>query len=140
MTKLYFTKEVSAPDSYTHIRDMNLCDILCDDYESEEIVVDNFLNQFPYNILGQVLNKIVGKLRLNGEIAIIECDIDFIAHNLTVGKITQQEFNEIVFSGGPASCLFSMETIVELLNQAGLKITEKLFDENQTSIIKAQRC
>jgi hypothetical protein len=137
--KLQFTKEVSSIDYCTHVRDMNLVDILCDDMEAEEILVDNFLNQFPYNVLGNAVAKIVSKLRLGGQITITEHDIDFLCHNLSVGKLNHQEFNEIVFSGGPASCLFSIETIVDLLKQAGLKITEKFIDDNNLCVVKAKR-
>lgn len=137
--KLQFTKEVSSIDYYTHVRDMNLVDILCDDMEAEEILVDNFLNQFSYNVLGNAVSKIVSKLRLGGHITIAEHDIDFLCHNFSVGKLNHQEFNDIVFSGGPALCLFSMETVVDLLKQAGIKITEKFIDENNLCIIKATR-
>ena len=137
--KLQFTKEVSSIDYYTHVRDMNLVDIQCDDMEADEILVDNFLNQFTYSILGNVVSKIVSKLRLGGQITIAENDIDFLCHNLSTGKMNHQEFNDTIFSGGPAMCLFSVETIVDLLKQAGLKITEKFIDSNNVCIVKAKR-
>ena len=137
--KLYLSKEIIADNSYTYIRDINLLDIMCDDMEAEEIVVDNFLNQFSYSQFGQVVNKIVTKLRIGGQITVAEHDIDFLCHGITTGRLDQQEFNEIVFSGGPAMSLFKTETVVDLLLQNGLKIDEKTIDSNNLCIVKATR-
>ena len=137
--KLYLSKEFVSQESYTHIKDINLLDIMCDDMEADEIIVDNFLNQFTYSQFGQVLNKIATKLRLGGTIVVSEYDIDFLCNSLITGKIDQQEFNELVFTGGPAQCLFKVETVVDLLQQSGLKITEKFIDSNDLCIVKAVR-
>ena len=137
--KLYFSKESITDPTYTHIRDINLIDILSDDLEAEEILIENFLNQFTYNMFGQVLGKIMSKLRLGGEIIVCEHDIEFLCNKLSTGKIDQQEFNEIVFSGGPANCLFKMDTVIDLLQQGGLRIKEKVIDENNLYIVKARR-
>ena len=137
--KLYFSKEPITDPTYTHIRDINLIDILADDLEAEEILVENFLNEFTYNMFGQVLNKIVSKLRLGGEIIVCEHDIDFLCYKLSTGKIDPKEFNEIVFSGGPANCLFRMDTVIDLLKQGGLRIMERFIDPNDLYIVKARR-
>lgn len=137
--KLYFSKEPITDLTYTHIRDINLIDILADDLEAEEILIENFLNQFTYNMFGQVLNKIVSKLRLGGEIIVCEYDIEFLCHKLSIGKIDTKEFNEIVFSGGPANCLFKMDTVIDLLQQGGLRIVEKVIDANDLYVVKARR-
>lgn len=137
--KLYLSKEFVSQESYTHIKDINLLDIMCDDMEADEIIVDNFLNQFTYAQFGQVLNKIATKLRLGGMITVSEYDIDFLCNSLTVGKIDQQEFNELIFTGGPAQCLFKVETVVDLLQQSGLRIVEKFIDSNDLCIVKAVR-
>lgn len=137
--KLYFSKEFVEMSSYTHIKDINLIDIFCDDMEAEIIIIDNFLNQFTYDVFGQIVNKIASKLKIKGIITICENDIDFLCHRLTTGAIDQKDFNDIVFSGGPAQCLFKIETVVDLLKQSGLKVIEKFIDPNMQCIVKASR-
>lgn len=124
-------------ESMGHIRmdDISKIDYVVDDAECTNIIVDTFLNQFPLTQVPEVLFKLVSKLRINGEICIIDNDIDLIANNYTRGILSFMELNEHYFADRPMRSFIRMEDIEEMLKGSGLKIKSKQLKHNVLTII-----
>lgn len=136
--KVIFTENECPDDNFVSITSLSIADIMVEDSEANEIIVDDFLSQYNYDNVGKALNKIISKLRLDGSITVIQCDVDFICYQLAKGMIDVKRFNELCFSR-PASSMISMEIICDLLEAGGVKIVSKTIGNFCNAIIKGVR-
>lgn len=120
------------------INDIKIIDVLVEDGEADTIIVDDFINQFTYFDAGNVLNKIISKLRIGGEIIILQPEIEIAAQRLSRGHINIETFNNLMFTGSNNNFL-SLEIIETLLKNAGIEITFKNINDLCIATIKGVR-
>lgn len=120
---------------YLAIDNINAIDYIVNDSECTSIIIDTFLNSFPIINVPEILFKVVSKLRINGEITIIDNDIDFIANSYTRGTISFIELNQHYFSNNHIRSFIRLEDIEEMLKQSNLKIKSKQLKNNTFTIV-----
>ena len=138
--KIYLSTKPLLDDSYKSISNIVTFDAMVLDGEATKIVVQNFISSFSFNEVDLILNKIIKKLRLKGELIIIEPDLDLICMKFYRNDIDIRDFNSIVFAANrSAKSILTMEYLTQLIEKS-LTITEKHFDEiASSSMIKARR-
>lgn len=137
--KIIFSKYQQEKDGYVCITNLNTLNIIVEDAEATEIIIDNYLSAFTYKQVPEVLNKILNKLRIKGNITIYQPDIDFICFEYTKNNIDQNTLNDILFDGGPLGSFWSMETLCELLKNYNIEILNKKFVNQTLAIINGVR-
>jgi len=138
--KIYLSAKQSLDNSYKSISNIAAFEAMVLDGEATKIIVQNFISGFSFNEIEALLNKVIKKLRLNGELLIIEPDLDLICMKFFRNDIDIKEFNELLFSNNRnIKSILTMEYVAAIISKS-LKITEKHFDENtSSSLIKARR-
>jgi len=133
----------SPPSAGGHhwIQDLSAMDSIVENSEATEIIVDSFLSSFGYQNIGSVVGKIISKLRAGGKLVIYENDIDLLSHQYSKTGMDIQDMNSLMFGDTSAiACVLNTEVIIDLLQQAGLQIEEKLINnDTMQSIITARR-
>ena len=133
----------SKPELQSHswIQDINTLDTIVDNSEATEIIVDNFLSSFNFDVVGHVVSKIVSKLRISGEVIFYVKDISLICHNVDSMGLEISEINKLFFEDSAnMSSVLNIENVCDLLEGAGLKVHEKYLNvETCQGIVKARR-
>lgn len=119
--KVVFTNEhISSNDLI--INDINICDILVDDGEADQILVDDFLSSYSYDECGNVLNKILSKLSIGGTIIIKYVDIEHMLSTfVTLVNFDAKSFNDVLFYK-PVKSMITTEIVKDLLSNFGVTI------------------
>jgi hypothetical protein len=139
--KIIITKDSEYYDkSYKVISNLNQLDFFCSDAECTNVIVDNYISMYPYKELPSLVAKICSKVRLGGEIQLIDADLELLAYKLSVGLCDLESINEALFAGGVLCSLTSIDHAEEMLKPNGIKITYKEIVNNQSFIIKGIRC
>lgn len=120
------------------INDIKIIDILVEDGEADVIIIDDFINQFTYLDAGNVLNKIISKLKVGGEIIVLQPEIEVAAQRLSCGQINIETFNNLMFTG-PNNNFLPIEIVENLLQNANIKITFKNINELYIATVKGIR-
>ncbi len=87
----------------------------------ESILMIDSLEKIKYENLYDTLLKITNLLRLNGELILGGVDIECLSRDLLAGKLSVDEYNQIVFS---KNNLCSSYELTEKLKKLGLKINK----------------
>ena len=78
--RIYLSKSQPSDASYTWISDLNTLDLLVEDCEATEIIVDNILANFKFEEIGDVIKKIMSKMRIDSQITFYQLDFDLLSH------------------------------------------------------------
>lgn len=125
--------------SHTWVSNIAIFNGMVEDGEATSIVCDHFLSSFQHNELPEVLSRIVSKMRLQSELALIHPDIEILSQRLYREDINTETLNAVLFKSGAIKSVFSMNTIDELL-PSNLQVIHKHFDVATSNIIvKARR-
>ncbi len=114
-----------------------------DDSECSEIRAEEVLCYFSAELAEKMLTNWVDKLRKNGTISIIDCDLRLISKAILTDVLDLNNANIMLFGLQNSEYTFKkmildLPTIEILLMKKGLKIVEKSLDKFHF-IIKAQR-
>ena len=132
-------KKKPADPSYTWINDLNTLDLLVENCEATEIIVDNILSDFKFEEIGDVIKKIMSKMRMGSQVTFYQLDFDLMAHEYDKGLLDIHAMNSHLFSGGPKSSVFNMTDICNLIDNH-LTIESKDFShDNFQCVITARR-
>ena len=71
-------KKKPADPSYTWINDLNTLDLLVENCEATEIIVDNILSDFKFEEIGDVIKKIMSKMRMGSQVTFYQLDFEHI--------------------------------------------------------------
>ena len=137
--KIFISKELPTNDSYAHVSDLALLDLVVENSEATEIIVDNFLSKFTFGEIGNVVQKIVSKLRKNGKIIFYHAEIDMICYQRSRSMIDIDTLNKILFGQGETRSVFPIENLVDLLTSAGLSVKSKQLHDTCQAIVTATR-
>ena len=137
--KIFISKELPTNDSYAHVSDLGLLDLVVEDSEATEIIVDNFLSKFAFEEIGNVVQKIASKLRKNGKITFYHAEIDMICYQRSRSMIDIDTLNKTLFSQGEMRSVFPIENLVDLLTSVGLSIKSKQLHNSCQAIVTATR-
>lgn len=137
--KIFISKELPTNDSYAHVSDLGLLDLVVEDSEATEIIVDNFLSKFTFEEIGNVVQKIASKLRKNGKITFYHAEIDMICYQRSRSMIDIDTLNKTLFSQGETRSVFPIENLVDLLTSVGLSIKSKQLHNSCQAIVTATR-
>lgn len=139
MKKVVFKIGGTEDDNVVHIDNMNNIHILINDAEADLILVDDFLSDFSYQDVGNVLNLILSKLRINGTIVVNFVDGELAAYNLTRGFMTLEEYNDLVFYK-PIKSVINTSIVVDLLKSFNISVESKIINkDNNVSVVTGRR-
>tara|TARA_Y100000034_G_C6908991_1_gene422825 strand:+ start:1944 stop:2366 length:423 start_codon:yes stop_codon:yes gene_type:complete len=109
------------------------------DHEASNVVADQFLSQFSYHEIETVIQQIVTKTRMNGEITFIEVDMNLLAQKYIRDDVSLEDINKLLCAGKSIKSMINMKILQEMIGTK-LTIAEKHFDEvSSTIILKARR-
>lgn len=139
--KVILSSEHVEDNDAVVINDINNINYFVDDGESTELLVgDNFLSQFTYQQVGEVLKIISNKVAIGGTITIQNSEIEILASNLARGLIDVSQFNQSIFTNSqPIRSFFSIEIVIDLLKSFGFTITRKDLLNQGTMIVSGRR-
>lgn len=138
--KIILTRDEKFFNPEYKIVNLNNIDFECCDAECTNINVDFFLGLVNFNEIGKVLQKIVSKLRLGGEIVIQDIDIELLSYKLGRGIIAVSDFNRELFASSVLLSAVSVDVVRDILQQLGIKITHQEIINNKTFVLKGIRC
>lgn len=125
---------------FVWVGDIGALDGIVNDCEATHIIADNFFSHFKFDLLGDVIQKIVSKLRINGTITFYQLDIDILSHQYARMNMDIGQYNTTLFSAGPIASTFNMESLCDLLIDAGLTMETKEVDyDTCQSVVTAKR-
>lgn len=131
--KIYLSQIKPIDSSYLWVSNIQTLDNSVDDNEAKEIILDRYISNFLLQDVEKVLAKIIGKIRLNGELIIIETDIDLIAMKYFRNELDLNSLNNILLKTGILKSVLNIEYIESILNSK-INIYSKHID-NETGII-----
>ena len=134
---LVYLSQFSSPDeNYRQFQNLPSFHRGVLDSEATSIVCDNFLRTFKYQEIPELIQLIIKKLRINGELVIRDIDVDLVSRHVLNQSTNLSMINEIC--KGNSKSFLICEAVEELLS--GLEVTAKQYDENtMTFVIKARR-
>ena len=110
------------------------------DSEATQIIADQFLSMFNYHEVDQIISKVSRKMRLGGELTIIEPDFNLISQQYTRDDFSLGDINKILFNGSYIKSVLNLEEIVNRLPAHNLSISQKSFNNQSAQlIIKCRR-
>ena len=124
--KIYLTNKPKDTSEYTYITHPQQLQQSVLDKEATDIVADAFVSLFSLNEAEQLLNLIVNKMRLNGELTIIDRDADILCMQYYRGDITLAELNHKIFQF-PTKSLINIELVESILDKR-LEAVQKHID------------
>ena len=137
--RIYLSKSEPSDTSYTWINDLNTLDLLVEEAEATNIVVDNILSEFTFEEIGDIVQKIMAKMRINSTVTFYQLDFDLLSHHYNKGLIGIHDVNTFLFADGPKSSVFNMVDICNLISNH-LTIESKDFShDNFQCVIIARR-
>lgn len=139
--KVYISTKKPENNEFIHTANLMWLDNLVLDSEARIIVVDNFFQQFTIKEIPVVMEKILSKLRLGGELLIEETDIDVVSLKYYRGDLSLEEVNNTMFlNESSIKSVFTVEFFRSLLSSLNITITELSLDNRTASfLIKAGR-
>jgi len=111
-------------------------DAFVDDGEAEEIRACDVIDFLPTGKLMDTMKHWRKKLRLKGKLTIGGTDLREVARSLQQGSISEQSANELLYNVNDTDwdikrSAGTIEIMVNVFNQLGLKIEEKLLRNNR---------
>lgn len=139
--KVYISTKKPENNEFIHAPNLMWLNNLVLDSEARIIVVDNFFQQFTIKEIPVVMEKILSKLRLGGELLIEETDIDTVSMKYYRGDLSLEEVNNTMFlNESSIKSVFTVEFFRSLLSSLNITITELSLDNRTASfLIKAGR-
>ena len=138
--KIYLSKSYTDRKGFTWVGDMGALDSVASACEATGIVVDNFFASFHFSVLGELIENILAKLRINGVITFYQLDIDILSHQYSRMNMDIKQYNDAMFHSGPIASTLNMESLCGLLTAANLTIeTKEVNYETCQAIITARR-
>jgi len=117
------------------LEDLENIDEIVDDAEAKEILCFDTLRLLPYDQVGQVLLKLVQKIRIGGTIAISDIDSYELSRHYVYGQIDGKEMNDILHGqGSPVRSSLTIDSISSFLVDCNLKITKKRVNGNTITL------
>lgn len=113
--KVYIgNREIENDKSFKCLKDITLLNTIADDSECTNIILDGVLRKYTLSEIGNVLNLVISKLRLNGELIISDLDFDLIifAHKKLANLV---ELNKMVESIGGFKSFLTYELVSEIV-------------------------
>ena len=108
-------------ENYKHLQcygtPLDLSDIA--DNECEEILAGDVLDMYSVDMLPQVVQQLVGKLRIGGRIVLGGTEFSVLAKHIVIGGLTAEPVSQIIAS---KKSLTDVMTIKNALKQLGLNI------------------
>jgi hypothetical protein len=115
------TQDAEKIEGYTQVQcfgtQLDLSSI--SDNECENILAGDVLDMYPIDTVGQVIQQLVKKLRIGGEIVLGGTECRVLAKHIVNGMITEQQASQII--AGKKS-LLSVEIIKNALKTLGLNV------------------
>ena len=137
--RIYLSNSQPSDTSYTWISDLNTLDLLVEDCEATDLIVDNILANFKFEEIGDVIKKIMSKMRIGSQVTFYQLDFDLLSHQYNKGLIGIHDVNTCLFAGNAKSSVFNMVDICNLMSDY-LKIESKDFsNDNFQCIVTARR-
>lgn len=123
--------------------DVTNLDWACDTASVEELVADDILPYFPFPKTDEILRNWISKLAVNGKITLRGVDFEEVCRALILGQISIMEAQKLLWGEQDKQWNikksgFSILDIIGYLEQIGLKVTKKLF-ENHYFTVEAMR-
>lgn len=140
--RVHLSQIESTDTSLKSIYDISCFNNSVLDGEAKLIVVNNFLCSFNISEIRQAIELIIKKIRIGGELVIIEQDIDLLAMKYFRDEISIEYFNTLLFKIPQMSVksILTSQFIKTFISASSLKIEEESFDENLCSYtIKARK-
>jgi hypothetical protein len=104
------------------------------DSECRTIVCDHYLSSFAYNDIPKLLDLLLKKIRINGELEIIDQDFDMISRQLFMSGTTP-EINKMIFSQNPIiKSALSLKLVEDMIPRTGFVVTKKSFNNFEFSL------
>ena len=137
--RIYLSNTQPSDTSYTWISDLNTLDLLVENCEATDLIVDNILANFKFEEIGDVIKKIMSKMRIGSQVTFYQLDFDLLSHHYNKGLIGIHDVNTCLFAGNSKSSVFNMVDICNLMSDY-LKIESKDFsNDNFQCIVTARR-
>tara|TARA_R100000306_G_scaffold60298_1_gene60149 strand:- start:2828 stop:3265 length:438 start_codon:yes stop_codon:yes gene_type:complete len=137
--RIYLSNTQPSDTSYTWISDLNTLDLLVENCEATDLIVDNILGNFKFEEIGDVIKKIMSKMRIGSQVTFYQLDFDLLSHHYNKGLIGIHDVNTCLFAGNSKSSVFNMVDICNLMSDY-LKIESKDFsNDNFQCIVTARR-
>ena len=139
--KIYLSIQPPEDDlGYTWVPSLAALDSMVQDSEATSIVVDNFLSSEEIDKVGEMLFKIVKKMRINSEIIFYQQDIDLVCHEYSRASFNLEALNQHIFSFPETKSVFNTDILCSALDSLNLEITNKqLNPANFQGVVKARR-
>jgi predicted SAM-dependent methyltransferase len=139
--KVYISTKKPENDEFIHVSNLMWLDNLVLDSEARVIVVDHFFQQFTIKEIPVVMEKILGKLRLGGELLIEETDMDVVSLKYYRGDLSLEEVNNTMFTDQSSiKSVFTVEMFRSLLSSLNIVIENLSLDNQAASfLVKARR-
>jgi predicted SAM-dependent methyltransferase len=139
--KVYISTKKPENYEFIHVSNLMWLDNLVLDSEARVIVVDHFFQQFTIKEIPVVMEKILGKLRLGGELLIEETDMDVVSLKYYRGDLSLEEVNNTMFTDQSSiKSVFTVEMFRSLLSSLNIVIENLSLDNQAASfLVKARR-
>ena len=111
-------------------------DDVCVNGEAEEIRVNSVLAHIPIEYHQELVNYWARKLSIGGTISFVGYDSQIITRAFVFNQINNTQYNEMIVKNKQATVC--VQSITELLNNAGLKIKEKKIQNFQYIVVGAR--
>lgn len=131
--KIYLSQTKPTDSSYLWVSNMQILDNSVDNNEAREIIVDRYISGFLLPDVEKLLDKIISKIRLNGELIIIETDIDLITMKYFRNELDLNNLNNLLLKTGLLRSVLNIEYIETCL-KSKINIYSKHMD-NETGLI-----
>ena len=125
------TPEMSG---YTHCADITSLSRNVLEAEASSIICKNFLSGFYWTEIKKVLDIVLSKVRLNGEVQISEPDFDLISRQIFREEVELKTVNSTIFSHGGLFKSFLNLELIESLIPSGFEVITKHYDSSSFSI------
>lgn len=121
------TKDSDKIEGFTHVQcfgvQLDLSSI--SDNECELILAGDILDMYQTEALGEVIQQLVKKLRIGGEIVLGGTECRVFAKSVVNGLITENQASQIIAN---KKSLVSIETLKEAVKSLGLNVIHTSID------------
>ena len=137
--RIYLSNNEPSDPSYTWISDLNTLDLLVEECEATDVIIDNILSNFKFEEIGDVVKKIMSKMRMGSRVAFYQLDFDLMSHQYDKGLFGIHDINTYLFADGSKSSVFNMADICNLISSHLIIESKELVHDNFQCIIIARR-
>lgn len=89
------------------------------DHSCEEIVCEEVFENMPYSNFVEVLQRILIKMRLNGNLLFTGIDLTSLVEQYQINGIDDEYINKLIYS---KKCLLSVKSIIDLSREFGINV------------------